>query len=181
MAATLSPTEDQVFDAVWEWVNNLFNPALPAPQVLEVQKGFQNNTATPTGSYIVVSPGVKVRQDQIRRDYDPLTGKVRNTRNTTYTYQVDCYNQGGPDNADVVSIAWRTMLACDTLVGKPITPLYADEPVQLNIVNSENLYEQRFMVKLYAQVNQVVTQTQDFFVGPVPVVVEAPPADLLPV
>lgn len=165
---------------MWEWVNSLFNPALPDPQVLEVLKGFQNNTATPTTPYIVVSPGLKERQDQIRHEYDALTETVRNIRHTTYSYQVDCYNIGAPDNADIVSIAWRTMTACDALAGKPITPLYADEPVQLNIVNSENLYEQRFMVKLYAQVNQVVTQTQDFFVGPVPIVVEAPPADLLP-
>lgn len=183
MATTLAPTEDQVFNDLWDWINSLFigivDPITNAPY--NVFKGFQNNTATSLGSYVIVSPGVNMRQDSLRHDYDSVTGKVFNRRHTTYSYQVDCFGPAGPDNATIVSIAWRTMTACDALEGKAITPLYADEPTQLNIVNGENMYEQRFSLKLYAQINQTVTQDQDFFGGPVPIVVEAPPADLLPV
>jgi len=182
MAITLAPSEDLIFDNLWEWVNGLFtglvDPITNAPY--SVFKGFQNNTATPLGSYIIVSPGVNQRQDALRRDYDIANGKVLNQRHTTYSYQVDCFGPAGPDLATIVSIAWRTLTACDALEGKAITPLYADEPQQLNIVNGENMYEQRFMLKLYAQINQTVTQDQDFFSGAVPIDIAAP-GDNLPV
>lgn len=171
----LAPTEDQVFDALWGWITGLFDVSLAG----QIFKGFQNITSTPLQSYIVISPGVAVRQNQIRKTYDNIAGTVANQRNTTYSYQVDCYGPNGPDWSNIISIAWRTMTAADALVGLPITPLYADEPNQLNIVNGENVYEQRFMLRLYAQVNQTVTQPQDFFTNPVPLVVEVP-ADLLP-
>lgn len=181
MAATLTPTEDQVFAALWDWVTSL---ALPlgldtngAPQLF---KGFQNNTAEAIGNRIVMSPGIAIRQNQVQHTYDINGATVTEQRSTTYSYQVDCYGQGAPDLANTVSIAWRTMRACDALEGTPITPLYADEPVQLNFTTGENLYEQRFMTKLYMQVNQLVTQDQDFFTAPVPIDI-APPADNLPV
>ena len=183
-AATITPSEDTVFDAVWGWVASLFDVSV-TPNIF---KGFQNITSTPLGSYIVLSPGVAVRQDQIRRTYDSTNGLSLNQRNTTYAYQVDCYGPSGPDFANIVAVAWRTMAACDYFDGSfnnpptatlPVTPLYADEPNQLNAVNGELVYEQRFMCRLFLQVNQIVALPQDFFVGPVPIDVEIP-ADLLP-
>jgi len=183
--ATLLHSEDVVFDALWNWVQAV--TAVQLPGVLapgdQVFKGFQNTTATATGNYVVLSPGVKQRQDQGRRTYtrdagDPLAGVVNVARHTTYSYQVDCYGQLGADVADIIAIAWRSLWGCDQLEGAAITPLYADEPAQLNIANSENLYEQRFMLRLFAQVNQVVTLPQDFF-SAVEVHVE-PPVDMWP-
>lgn len=183
--ATILHSEDVVFDALWAWVADVTAVQLPGAQAAgdQVFKGFQNTTATMTGSYVVISPGVKTRQDQGRRSYlpdtvDPSIGVVNIARHTTYSYQVDCYGQLGPDVADIIAIAWRSLWGCDQLAGAAITPLYADEPVQLNIANSENLYEQRFMLKLYAQVNQVVALPQDFF-DAVELTVE-PPVDMWP-
>lgn len=184
MTAVLTPSENTVFDAVWGWVASLFDVSV-TPNIF---KGFQNITSTPLNSYIVLSPGVAVRQDQIRRTYDSTNGLSLNQRNTTYSYQVDCYGPQGPDFANTIAIAWRTMAACDYFDGTfsnpptaplPVTPLYADEPSQLNIVNGELVYEQRFMLRLFLQVNQVVSLPQDFFVGPVPIVIKTP-VDLLP-
>lgn len=184
MAATITPSEDTVFDAIWGWVASLFDASVH-PNIF---KGFQNITSTPLGSYIVLSPGIAVRQDQIRRTYDSVNDLSLNQRNTTYSYQVDCYGSQGPDFANIVAIAWRTMAACDYFDGSfndpptaplPATPLYADEPNQLNIANGENVYEQRFMLRLFLQVNQVVSLSQDFFTGPTPVEIKTP-ADLLP-
>lgn len=183
--ASIALPENTVFDALWAWVAAVTATQLPgvlAPGD-QVFKGFQNSTATATGDYVVLSPGIKIRQDQGRRSYtrdglDPLTGVVNIERHTTYSYQVDCYGQLGADVADIIAIAWRSLWGCDRLEGAAITPLYADEPVQLNVANSEAIYEQRFMLKLYAQVNQVVTLPQDFFNA---VVVHAePPVDMWP-
>lgn len=175
MAATLTPTEDQVFDAMWEWVASLFDVSLHG----QIFKGFQNMTSTPYGSYVVISPGVKQRQDQGRRAYDSANELALAMRHTTYSYQVDAFGPNAPDWADIISTSWRSMWACDQLDGKVITPLYADEPQQLNFGNGENQYEQRFSSRLFAQVNQTVSLPQDFFGPPVPLIVEVP-ADLLP-
>ncbi len=163
--ATLALSEDVVFDALWAWIAALVVAQVPSEKVF---KGFQNTTATATGNYVVLSPGVKQRQDQGRRTYtrdpdDPLVGTQDVARHTTYSYQVDCYGQLGADVADIIAIAWRSLWGCDQLEGAAITPLYADEPQQLNIANSEAIYEQRFMLRLFAQVNQSVALPQDFF------------------
>lgn len=169
-AAVLTPTEDQIFDALWGFVDTVFGSTLSA----NIFKGFQNMTSTPPGtSYIVLQPGVIVRQNQIRRDYDANALVVNNERDTEYLYQIDCYGPNGPDLANTIAIAWPTMWACDYFAGAlatptpgaplPVTPLYADDPQQLNIVNAELAYEQRFMLKLHLQVNQVVSLPQDFF------------------
>ena len=183
MTATLSITEDQMFDAVWGFVSGLITGA-------NVLKGFQNMTSTPLGSYIVVQPGIKQRANQGVRTYDPVALLQQVERDSIYAYQVDCYGPAGPDQADIVSIAWRSLWACDYFAGNlvtptpgaplPVTPLYADEPVQLNIVNGELAYEQRFMLKLYLQANTVVSLPQDFYTGPIPVVT-GPPVDDWPV
>lgn len=169
MTAVLSPTEDQVFGQVWDLIASYFDSSVQ--QV--IFKGFQNLTATPKGSYIVISPGVNVRQNQIERGYDPVLGTQILTRRTTYSYQVDCYGPQGPDWSNTIAIAWPSLWSIDNGDQPPlITPLYADEPQQLNIVNGELTYEQRFMLRLFGQVNHTVALPQDFFI-------EAPATELV--
>jgi hypothetical protein len=178
MAAILTPTEDQVFDGVWQAIKNLFDDAV-APNIF---KGFQNMTATALGSYVAISPGINVRQDQVRHDYDATNQLVIVGRHTTYSYQVDCYGPAGPDYANAIAIAWRSTFMANYATDNalPFQVLYADEPQQLNITNGENQYEQRFMLKLYLQVNQTVALPQDFFTTAPAVTIEVP-ADNLPV
>lgn len=169
MTAILATTEDQVFDAIWGFVSSLVDTSVT------IVKGFQNMTATPIGSYIVLSPGVKERQNSITRTYDAAGGLMNVERDTVYAYQVDCYGPAAPGLADIVSIAWASLWACDALASAPITPLYADEPTQLNLVNGEFQYEQRFMATLYGQVNTVVSLPVAF--GDEATVVVNTPAD----
>jgi hypothetical protein len=168
MTAVLNLTEDQIFDAVWALIVSYFDPADQG----SIFKGFQNQTSTPPGgSYVVISPGINVRQNQLTRGYtyDPLTetGTQDIERSTTYSYQVDCYGPKGPDWANTIAIAWNSLWSCDNNAAPAtITPLYADEPSQLNIVNGELQFEQRFNFRIYGQVNQVVALPQDFFTTP---------------
>lgn len=179
MTATIAVTEDQAFDAVWQTVTQLFDPSVEQ----YIFKGFQNLTASPAGvSYIVISPGTRVAQDQMRRVYDIANGLQVVQQHHTYYYQVDCFGPEGPDWATILSTAWHSPWVADYAQsqGLPFAPLYADRAEQLNIVNSESMYEQRFMTKLYVQINQAVSLPQDFFTGPGAIVIE-PPADNLPV
>lgn len=165
-AATLTPTEDQTFDALFGWIVK----ALDLPDnTQQIVKGFQNLVASPTGSYIVVSPGILQRQDFGQRRFEPgpdpdtTTGIIVQQAHLTYSYQVDCYGPLGPTWASILSVAWRTHWGVDAMTPKVLTPLYADAPQQLNIVNSEGQFEQRFMIRLFGQVNQDVALPQDYF------------------
>lgn len=188
-ATLISPTEDQIFDTVWGFVSALFDPSLVAQFV----KANQNGVPTPTGTYVIFQPGQKVRTDQGVRLYvqppsGSITGSVNVPRGTIYSYQLDCYGPGAPDWADTITVAWRSMWACDWFAGgyesasedvelaATIAPLYADEPVQLNIANAEQQYEQRYMCKLYLFVDQVTGLTQTFFETITPTV--EPPVDI---
>jgi hypothetical protein len=178
MTAVLTPTEDQVFDAVWQALTSVF----PAPFAASVFKGFQNMTATPTGTYVVIQPGIVERQNQVDHDYDPVNGLILENRHSTYSYQIDCYGPSAPDNANIIAIAWRSFYMANYTADNalPFQVLYADEPQQLNFSNGEMQYEQRFMSKIYLQVNQTVSLPQDFFTVPSPVSIKTP-ADMLPV
>lgn len=174
-AATITPTEDQTFQALVRWIRVVLD--LPA-NTQQLVKGFQNNIAPPKGTYVIMSPGIKSPQDFGARAYDSGGGQQLVERHTTYAYQLDCYGPQGPDWASIVEIAWRSMWGVDNLVSGALTPLYADAPQQLNIVNSQGVWEQRFMIRLHGQVNQVVGLPQDFFdhIELQPLI----PADLLP-
>lgn len=165
--ATLAAPEDVVFNGVW----NLLALLLDAPDRLNLIKSNQNMVATPVGTYAIVQPGVRLRQNQGTRSYDPVKQLQIVERSTTYYYQVDCYGPAAPDWADTFAVAWRSLWACDNNPAPAaFVPLYADEPMQLNFDNGEQTYEQRFMVKLYAQVNQTVSLPQDFFTDVPPTV-----------
>lgn len=159
-AATLLPTEDDTFDALFGWIAKVLDLPDNTDQIV---KGFQNLSATPNGSYVVVSPGIMQRQDFGRRYYAPDDSQAVQEAHLTYSYQVDCYGAAGPTWASVLSVAWRSMWGVDNLVPPVLVPLYADAPQQLNIVNSEGQFEQRFMIRLFGQVNQTVGLPQDFF------------------
>jgi len=168
----LSPSEDQVFAAVYAAIVQLFDTSIQ-PNIF---KGFQNMTSTPLASYIVISPSTKERQNQGARSYDATNGLMNEERSTTYSYQIDCYGPAGPDYADIISIAWRSAWFANYAEDNalPFQVLYADEPQQLNIANAENQYEQRFMLKIYLQVNQVVSLPQQFFATAPTITVEVP-------
>lgn len=160
-AATLTPTEDQTFDALFGFIALVLDFPNDTDRVV---KGFQNQVAAPVGSYIVVSPGLMVRQDFGRKRYDGDLEQVVQEAHNTYSYQVDCYGANGPTWASTLAVAWATMWTVDRMPSPvAITPLYADAPQQLNIVNSEGQFEQRNMIRLFGQVNQLVTLPQDFF------------------
>ena len=160
MSAVLTPTEDQVFDALFGWIANVLGLPDNTDQII---KGFQNLAATPLGSYVVISPGILQRQDFGRRTYAPVAGKLDLVAHNTYSYQIDCYGPRGAERASIIAGAWRTMWGVDTMQSAALVPLYADPAQQLNIVNAEGQFEQRFMVRLFGQVNQTIRVPQDYF------------------
>jgi hypothetical protein len=174
-ATTIVPTEDQTFNALFLWVAKVLDLPNNTPQI---RKGFQNQVANPKGTYVIISPGIKGEYDFGARRYDADLGQQVVERHVRYSYQLDCYGPNGPDWASILSVAWRSMWGVDNMVSGALTPLYADAPEQVNIVNAQGQYEQRFKIRLHGQVNQLVGLPQDFF-DEIDLIVHKP-ADLLP-
>jgi hypothetical protein len=188
VAAIVTPTEDQIFDTVWAFISGLFDPSLAGQFV----KASQNMTSTPLGTYVIIQRGIKVRQDQALHTYalnagSGVLGTQNVQRGAQYSYQVNTYGPLGPDWADTIVIAWRSMWAADYLAGPgsengwitlaaSIAPLYADEPQAMDILNAEMQYEQSSMFRLYLQANQVVGLPQTFF-DVAPTTAIEPPVD----
>lgn len=160
MSATLTPTEDQTFDALFGYIARCLG--LP-DDTQDIVKGFQNLVASPVGSFVVVSPGILQRHDFGRWEYDPAGMATTVVAHNTYSYQLDCYGPEGATRASILAAAWRSMWGATVMQGAAITPLYADAPQYLSIVNSEGQYEARWMIRLFGQVNQNVSLPQDYF------------------
>lgn len=160
MSAALFPTEDQVFDALFGWIAGALGLPDDTDQIV---KGFQNLVAMPLASPVVISPGILQRQDFGRRVNEPAAGVLDLIAHNTYSYQVDCYGPRGAERASIIAGAWRTLWGVDNMRGAALVPLYADPAQQLNIVNAEGQFEQRFMVRLFGQVNQTIRVPQDYF------------------
>lgn len=160
MSAVLFPTEDQVFDALFGWIASALGLPDDTDQIV---KGFQNLVATPLASPVVISPGILQRQDFGRQAHEPVVGKLDLLGHNTYSYQIDCYGPRGAERASIIAGAWRTIWGVDNMRSTALIPLYADDPQQRNIVNAEGQFEQRFMVRLYGQVNQTIRVPQDYF------------------
>lgn len=160
MTATVTPTEDLVFEALFDYCAKV----LALPDTTDaIVKGYQNLVATPLGSYVVVSPGILQRQDFGRWGYDGDGNTTSVSGHHTYSYQLDCYGPLGAEWAVMLATAWRSMWGATAMRGRALTPLHADAPRYMSIINSEGQFENRWMLRLFGQINHVVTLPQDFF------------------
>lgn len=188
--AVLSPLPDTVFDQVWAFVASLFMVDImnaADPLQARILKGNQNFIPTPaSGDYAIIQPLAKEALNQNIRNYTPNVnptnpaGTVSNELHNKQTWQVDCYGPDAAQWADIIAGAWRTMWAIDNWPdGAPfaITPLYAEQPILLTIVNGEGQFESRYLVKLHGQINQTVTLPQAFFTQ---AEIDAIPVDVVP-
>lgn len=81
---------------------------------------------------------------------------------TEVVMQVDVHGPAADDNAQIISTILRDPLGVElfALSGPSITPLYADDPLQMPFTNAEQQYEDRYVVDIHLQADQVITVPQ---------------------
>jgi len=79
-----------------------------------------------------------------------------------YRCQLDCHGDASADDATTIWMAWRSPYAVTFLGDTPVTPLYADGPVQAPFFNAEGQWEYRWTIPIYFQVKPVLTIPQDY-------------------
>ena len=157
MTVTVSITESALFTAVGTVLGQML------PTGVALIQGQQNRASLPTGPFAVMTPMLRER---LSTNLDTYTNGNPGTRSSTeaakITVQVDIYGTAAGDNAQIVSTLWRDAFACDAFnaINTSVQPLYASEPRQMQFVNDQSQYENRWSVDVMLQANIAVVVPQ---------------------
>lgn len=158
MAATISITDQDVFTALRTFL------LLILPTGTKVIQAQDNRVAIPKGKFVAMTARSNERLATNTGSYtDPGTnpgGKGVLTP-SKFGIQLDFYGDDSAKWAATTQALMRDGYAFDNFP-TGIKPLYADDPVQIPLINGEQQYEQRWKLEVMLQINPVVTVAQDF-------------------
>ena len=145
-----------------------------------VLQSQQNRIAMPTGDFILMTglgtPGLSTDKTAFTPG-GSNPGNETHSRSTQWNVQLDCYGPDAADMAALIATTLKTDYAAQqfALAAIEIQPLYANDPRQMTIVDSEQQYEPRWVVELALQYNPTVTLPQDYamFLSVIPAEVDA--------
>lgn len=156
---TLSPTEDDVFEALRAFLQDIL-PPIDDATAHEVIVGQENRVPEPTqANYVVFIP---LRMPRLSTNFEQLTdeGLVRSMRQSAQAvFQLDVHGPQAFNNANRISTVSRSSYAVEFFEarGEPIAMLFADDPRQAQFVDGEKQYEDRYIIEANLQVNFTMT------------------------
>lgn len=152
MTVAVSITQAQVFAALRSFILGLIS--------CEVVQGLGNEVPMPAGPFICMTPLFLNRLSTNVVTYNGTDAKA-SRQAVQDTIQLDCYGPLSGDWAVILSTLLRDEYAALTLAPN-VVPLHADDPVQMPLIDGEENYEQRWVVKAVLQYNPVVSLPQDY-------------------
>lgn len=148
----MTPNQKDVFTVVRAYILSLID--------CEVVRGLGNDVPMPKNSFIAITPIESTRLSTNVNTYDLINSKSIKT-SMSYLVQIDCYGPISSDWAAILCATWRDDYCVDKLA-PTCAPLYADNPIQIPIIDGEANYEERWLLKAVLQYNPVVTVPQEF-------------------
>ncbi|MFK2876892.1 phage neck terminator protein [Rhodanobacter hydrolyticus] len=162
MTATIDITDQDVFGAV----RSLLLSILPAGT--EVVQGQDNRVPMPlqgaNGGFVVMTSAGQTRLAYNATNYTPGTanpGTKMMQPATQYAVQLDFYGPSSAAWAAMTQAVFRDEYATDDMPAN-IQPLYADDPMQMPLIDGEEQYEQRWKLTANVQYNPQITVPQNF-------------------
>ena len=154
---TISIIDTDVYTALRTYLLSL------APAGAEVVQGIQNQVSMPVGNFATMTSSQMVRLATNVTTYQPFIGAGQKEVLTAFRYliQVDLYGPLSQPWAAQAKGLFRDSYAVD-LFPSNIVPLFADDAIQLPLVNGEEQWEQRWKMQMSVQYNPLVTASQDF-------------------
>lgn len=159
MSATVTPVQDDIYTAVKAFLLGI----LPLDNA-HIVKGLGNRTATPDGPFVVMTAILNHRLRTNQDTWDETTEDptlIEREQGVQITMQLDVYGPDSFDWASIVTTLWRDDYGCQAL-SPNCQPLYSDDPRQVQLVDGEQQYEQRWLISAYLQYNPIVSTAQDF-------------------
>lgn len=155
----ISITDQAVFKALGDFLE----AALPVnTEIIQLQ---DNQVPMPRGAFVGMNNAGTKRLSTNVSKYQPGAGDTAGQKDiltpTQYTMQVEFYGADAASWANIVQALFRDEWT--TLVMPPnIQPLYADDPIQIPLVDGEAQYTQRWQLNAVMQFNPVVGVPQQF-------------------
>lgn len=175
MTVTISLDSQDVFKALRTFLIAVLPANTPVVQAQD------NSVPMPTVGFVAMN-NIGLRRLSTNTNTYHDTGDNPGTRDamtaTEYTMQVDCYGSDSGEWASIIQSLFRDDYGFN-LFPDEIKPLYADDPVQMPLINGEQQYEQRWRIKAVMQYNPEMTVPQDFFDTLPERAVEMKPVDVL--
>jgi hypothetical protein len=155
---TISITDQQVFKALGDFLT----AALPAnTAIVQLQ---DNLVAMPRGAFVGMNNAGTKRLATNVATYNPgedVPGTKDVLMPTQYTMQVDFFGEDAAAWANTVQALFRDSFATEQFPAN-IQPLYADDPIQIPLIDGEAQYTQRWQLNAVMQYNPVVSVAQEF-------------------
>jgi len=160
MTLATTPTVSTVYEKLRALVLSV------VPAGVQVVQGIDNEVPLPPPVPGFVSMTL-IQQARLRTneheytDGSPTTGTRSMVQGTQITVQLDCYGADSGAWATQLSTVLRDEYAVDALA-PDAAPLYAEEPTMAPLVDSERVYEQRWVVGAVLQANFATVTAQEF-------------------
>jgi len=154
-------TESQVLTVLRSYLLSILSS-------VSVVRGQNNRVSMPTGDFVVMTPMLRARLatnvDSYTTASFPAPTTTQAMQATEITVQLDIFGPSAGNNAQILTTLFRDDNACAFFAasGYPIAPLYADDARQMQFIDGENQYENRYSVDVYLQANIALTVPQQF-------------------
>jgi hypothetical protein len=158
MSVTISISDQDIFTALRTFLISVL------PSGTEVVQAQDNSVPMPLGAFVAMNNvGLSRLSTNTDTYIDPVTttGTKNVSSDIEYTIQLDFYGASAADWAMIVQTLFRDEYGV-SLFPSNVVPLYADDPIQIALIDGEQQYEQRWVVKAVMQYNPVVSTPQDF-------------------
>ena len=137
-----------IYLEIWNYLTALFN--------CPVEQGLQNNSPLSHDGIVMTLLPYSDALDQPAYSNENGESMIQNSR--LFMMQLDFYGDQAFDRANQVGVMWRSQYSTDQL--KTVAPLYANQVRNMEYVNEQDQYEQRFMLEIALQYNPHYTYTE---------------------
>jgi hypothetical protein len=155
----VTPTDSDMYtvlgNAIMLWLG------LDAAHVVQE---FNNEVAMPVGPFVGMRFITRKRLDTDLTTWDttnPAPSQQSIEQSVQVTCQIDCYAPNSGDWASILTTLFRSSIGVRALV-PTCAPLYCDDGRRAPLEDSEEQYEDRWIVMLYLQYNPTLSTPQDF-------------------
>lgn len=153
MAVTMDINDQDVFTALVVFFNSFLPAGTPVIQ------GQDNLVPMPKGGFVVMTNAGMDRLSFNVDNYQSLTQGKTILTPTNYAMQLDFYGPISQTWAMETQALFRDEYATEIFPSN-IQPLYADDPVQIPLIDGEDQYEQRWKILARLQYNPILSTTQ---------------------
>ena len=153
MAVTIDIIDQDVFRALVTFFNSFL------PSGTEVVQGQDNLVAMPKNGFVVMTNAGMDRLSFNVDTYSPVLETKNILTPTNYAMQLDFYGPSSQTWAMQTQSLFRDEYAT-AIFPSNIQPLYADNPVQIPLIDGEDQYEQRWKITASLQYNPILSTSQ---------------------